>query len=147
MSRQLIRELLILISVVSMCFASEAFPQRRNNQPAQPEVIRKDFVQGNTNRSTPTPTPSRRALRLQVEVTIANSDEKVDGEKVELTPHETGITVSKRTNRDGIARFSQVPPGMVRIQMAVTQMDTFGQDYNLTDDNQTIKITLKKQQQ
>ena len=140
---QLTRKLLILTSVLSICFVIEVFPQRRNHRPAQ-------TVQGNTNRPTPTPTPSasRKTCTLQIEVTVADSSEKVDGQMVELTSRETGLRFSKkeRTNKEGIARFSQVPQGLVRIQMVVRQFDTFGQDYNLTDDNQTIRITLKKQQ-
>ena len=140
---QLTQKLLILISVLSIGFVVEVFPQGRNHKSVQ-------TVQGNPTRPTPTPAPapSRKTFKLQIEVTVADSSEKVDGEMVELTSRENGMRFSKkeRTNRDGVARFSQVPQGLVRIQMVVRQFDTFGQDYNLTDDNQTIRITLKKQQ-
>ena len=142
MLSQLTRKLLILTSVLSICFAIEVFPQSRNHKPAQ-------TVQPNTRPTpTPAPAPSRKTFKLQIEVTVADSSEKVDGEMVEITSRENGLRFSKRerTNREGMARFSQVPQGLVRIQMVVRQFDTFGQDYNLTDDNQTIRITLKKQQ-
>lgn len=143
MLSQLPRKLLILTSVISICLVIEAFPQGRNHKSLR-------TVQGNTNRPTPAPAPapSRKTFKLQIEVTVADSSEKVDGEMVELTSRENGLRFSKRerTNKDGIARFAQVPQGLVRIQMVVRQFDTFGQDYNLTDDNQTIRITLKKQQ-
>lgn len=145
MLSQLSRKLLILISVLSIGFVIDAFPQGR--KPARPKVTRKAFSQSNTNRSTTTPAPSRKTFKLQIEV-VDDSNEKVDGGLVELTSREDGLRFSKkeRTNKDGIARFSQVPQGALRIQMVVRQFDTFGQDYNLTDDNQTIRITLKKKQ-
>jgi hypothetical protein len=147
--RQLARKLSILISVLSICLVIEAFPQ--GGKRAQTKVTRKAFSQSNTNRSTPSPTatPSRKTFKVQIEVSVDGSSEKVDGEAVELTSRENGLRFSKkeRTNKEGIARFSQVPPGAIRIQMVVRQFDTFGQDYNLTDDNQTIRITLKKNQQ
>lgn len=145
MLSQLSRKLLILISLLSIGFVIDAFPQ--GGKRAQPKVTRKAF-QSNTNRSTTTPTPSRRTFRLQIEV-VDDSNEKVDGGLVELTSREDGLRFSKkeRTNKEGIARFSQIPQGLLRIQMVVRQFDTFGQDYNLADDNQTIHITLKRKQQ
>ena len=145
MLSQLSRKLLILIGVLSIGFVIDAFPQ--GGKPAQLKVTRKAFSQGNTNRSTTTPTPSRKTFKLQIEV-VDDSNEKVDGGLVELTSREDGLRFSKkeRTNKEGIARFSQVPQGALRIQMVVRQFDTFGQDYNLADDNQTIRITLKRKQ-
>ncbi len=124
----------------------DAFPQ--GGKPAQLKVTRKTFSQSNTNRSTTTPAPSRKTVKLQIEV-VDDSNEKVDGGLVELTSREDGLRFSKkeRTNKEGIVRFSQVPQGLLRIQMVVRQFETFGQDYNLADDNQTIRITLKRQQQ
>jgi hypothetical protein len=94
------------------------------------------------------PTPERRAtrrtFRLQLEV-VAGAD-KVEGAKVILESAEEGVRFSKetRTNRDGNASASSVPEGRLRIQVVARECETFGEIISLSQDNQTIRVTLTK---
>jgi hypothetical protein len=87
---------------------------------------------------------TRRTFRLQLEV-VAGSD-KVEGAKVFLESLEEGVSFSKntRTNRDGNASASSVPEGKLRIQVVANECETFGEIITLSQDNQTVKVTLTK---
>lgn len=98
---------------------------------------------------TPTPTPKptpRKTFGVQIEVTSSDQAAKVEGAKVILASEEGGVRFNKerRTTKDGIANFSQVPEGKLKIQVIAKEFDTFGEIFNLTQDNQTIRITVKK---
>jgi hypothetical protein len=49
-----------------------------------------------------------------------------------------------KTNPDGMARVPDAPVGRVLIQVVAEGWKTFGQWYELTEPNQTIKIHLEK---
>ena len=87
---------------------------------------------------------ARRTFRLQLEV-VAGAD-KVEGAKVILESAEEGVHFSKetRTNRDGNASASSVPEGRLRIQVVARECETFGEIITLSQDNQTIRVTLTK---
>lgn len=98
---------------------------------------------------TPTPTPKptpRKTFVVQIEVTSGDPAVKLEGAKVILASEEEGVRFNKerRTSRDGVANFSQIPQGKLRIQVIAKEFDTFGEIFNLTQDNQTIRITVKK---
>jgi hypothetical protein len=97
---------------------------------------------------TPTPAPkdSRKTFTLQVEVTSGNPPEKIDRAAVRVMSEKDGAKFTKeiKTNKQGIVSVSQVPEGKLVIQVVAKRYDTFGNEYTLTEDNQTIKITLKK---
>ena len=127
MLRQHSPKVTLIVGVLFLCLAFEAFSRTNDNKP---KLTTKD----------------RKTFKLQVEVTAGDSAEKVDGVKVDVESKEDGIKFSKgvTTNKAGVATISQVPQGKLRIQLVVRQFETFGQDYTVTDDNQTIKILLKK---
>jgi hypothetical protein len=87
---------------------------------------------------------TRRTFRLQLEV-VAGAD-KVEGAKVILESAEEGVRFTKetRTNRDGNASASSVPEGRLRIQVVARECETFGEIITLSQDNQTIRVTLTK---
>jgi hypothetical protein len=102
-----------------------------------------------TDRSpTPTPTPreTRRTFTLQIEVSAGDSADKIDGAAVHLESREEGarFTREMRTSRQGLVTFSRVPPGRLLIQVVARQYDTFGDDFVLTQDNQTVRVTLRR---
>lgn len=49
-----------------------------------------------------------------------------------------------KSNRAGIASLPAVPRGKVTIQVIAPGWKTFGQVYEITDDEQTVKIHLEK---
>lgn len=92
------------------------------------------------------PKPPRKAFDLQIEVAGANPAEKVEGARVVVVSEEEGVrfTKEKRTTKQGIASFAKVPQGKIKIQVIARECETFGDVFNLTQDDQTIRITVKK---
>ncbi len=51
-----------------------------------------------------------------------------------------------RTNQDGIARLPPIPQGKVRVQVIAKGYQTFGQTYELLEEERTIEIKLNPPQ-
>lgn len=94
---------------------------------------------------TPRPAP-RKTFDLKIEVMAGNPLETVEGAKVIVASEEEGVRFSKekRTTKEGIASLSKVPQGKIKIQVIARECDTFGDVFTLSQDDQTIKITVKK---
>jgi Carboxypeptidase regulatory-like domain len=52
-----------------------------------------------------------------------------------------------KTNGDGIASLDGIPYGKLRVQVIASGMQTFGDDYDINQDQQEIVIKLKKPQE
>jgi hypothetical protein len=52
-----------------------------------------------------------------------------------------------KTNGDGIASLDGIPYGKLRIQVIAQGMQTFGDDYDINQEQQEIVIKLKKPQE
>jgi hypothetical protein len=95
---------------------------------------------------TPTPREARKTFTLQIEVTAGDPPEKIERAAVRVRSEKNGAEFKReiKTNKQGVASVSQVPEGKLVIQVVARRFDTFDDQYTLTEDNQTIKITLKK---
>ena len=51
-----------------------------------------------------------------------------------------------RTNQEGIAKVPSIPQGKVRIQVIAKGYQTFGETFDVTQDEQTIEIKLNPPQ-
>jgi Carboxypeptidase regulatory-like domain len=51
-----------------------------------------------------------------------------------------------RTNQDGVARIPSIPQGKVRIQVIAKGYQTFGQIYDVAEEEKTIEIKLNPPQ-
>lgn len=51
-----------------------------------------------------------------------------------------------RTNQDGIARLPEIPQGKVRIQVIAKGYQTFGETYEILEEEKTIEIRLNPPQ-
>lgn len=51
-----------------------------------------------------------------------------------------------RTNQEGVARFPSIPKGKVLIQVIAQGYQTFGKEFEITEDKQKIEITLNPPQ-
>lgn len=106
------------------------------------------MVQGGFSQRTPATSsrPTRKTFDLQVEVTTGNPAEKVEGAKVLVASEEEGpkFNKDKKTSKQGVASFSKVPQGKIKVQVVARECDTFGDVYTVSQDDQTIKITVKK---
>lgn len=49
-----------------------------------------------------------------------------------------------KTNQEGVARAPDIPQGKVLIQIVATGWKTFGQYYDVDNDQQTIHIALER---
>ncbi len=129
MLKQASGKLMLIVIALLLCSAPEAFSQSGDKSPMP----------------TPTPKETRKTFTLQIEVWAGDSPEKVDRAPVYVESKEEGERFKKKTNTDrqGMASFYQVPQGRLLIQVVVPEYDTFGEVYDLQD-NQTLKITLKK---
>jgi len=56
-------------------------------------------------------------------------------------------TYELRTNQDGEAKVAQIPQGEIRIQVIAKGYQTFGQIFDVTEEEKNIDITLNPPQQ
>jgi len=56
-------------------------------------------------------------------------------------------TYELRTNQDGEAKVPEIPQGEIRIQVIAKGFQTFGQIFDVTEEEKTIDITLNPPQQ
>lgn len=52
-----------------------------------------------------------------------------------------------RTDQDGLAHFPPVPQGTLRVQVVAKSYQTFGDKFEITEDQKTIDVKLKDPQQ
>ena len=52
-----------------------------------------------------------------------------------------------RTNQDGEAKVPEIPQGEIRVQVNAKGFQTFGQIFDVTEEEKTIDITLNPPQQ
>jgi hypothetical protein len=88
---------------------------------------------------------------LRVELTGGEKSVAVDSASVYVKyPEERRlgkdrmVEMNLKTNRDGVASVPAVPRGKVLIQVIAPGWKTFGQWFDLTQEDQTIKINLQK---
>ena len=80
-------------------------------------------------------------LRVKVKLEIL---EPVAGALVYVVHGDDDDGLEHNTDETGSATFSKVAKGKVVIQVTAKDLATFGDDFNLTADEQTIDIVLKK---
>jgi len=84
---------------------------------------------------------------LRVEVTDANTSTPITGASVYVRSDQGRKTFEKepRTDTSGVVRISGVPRGKVLVQVTADGWFNGGDNYNLNQSEQTIKIKLKKE--
>lgn len=93
--------------------------------------------------------PSSTAL-LRIELTGGGDKKPVVDASVYLKYTEDKLLRDKKvefnlkTNQNGVARSPQVPKGRVLIQIVSPGWKTFGQYYDIAQDEQTIQINLER---
>jgi hypothetical protein len=51
-----------------------------------------------------------------------------------------------RTNQEGVAKIPPIPQGKILIQVIAKGFQTFGQTYDITEEEKTIPLTLNPPQ-
>ncbi|MBI1750889.1 MAG: carboxypeptidase regulatory-like domain-containing protein [Acidobacteria bacterium] len=91
------------------------------------------------------------ATKLRIEVTAGEGGDPVEGASVYVRYEEERkfgkdkkIEQNWKTNKEGVVKVPAVPRGKVLIQVIAPGWKTFGQWYDLDQEEQTIKIRLQK---
>jgi hypothetical protein len=71
----------------------------------------------------------------------------VEGHSVVKLGKAIRTTFELRSNQDGEVKVPSIPQGKIRIQVIAKGYQTFGQVFDVTDDEKTIPITLNPPQQ
>ena len=71
----------------------------------------------------------------------------VEGHSVIKLGRAIHTTYEVRTNHDGLIQIPPIPQGKIRIQVIAKPFQTFGQVYDVTEDEKRIEITLNPPQQ
>jgi len=89
--------------------------------------------------------------RLRIEVTAGDKNKPVDSASVYVRYVEERtlrkdkkIEMNVKTNKEGIARVPDVPKGKVLIQVIAEGWKTFGRWYEVSADEEVVKIKLEK---
>ena len=89
--------------------------------------------------------------RLRIEVTAGEKNKPVDSASVyvryveeRMLRKDKKIEMNVKTNKEGIVRVSEVPKGKVLIQVLAEGWKTFGRWYEVTADEEVVKIKLEK---
>jgi hypothetical protein len=71
----------------------------------------------------------------------------VQGHSVVKLGKAVRTTFELRTNQDGEARIPSIPQGKILVQIIAKGYQTFGQTYDVNEDEKTLEITLNPPQQ
>jgi hypothetical protein len=71
----------------------------------------------------------------------------VQGHSVVKLGKAVRTTYELRTNQDGEAQIPEIPQGKIRIQIIAKGFQTFGDTFDITEDQKTVNITLNPPQQ
>ena len=89
--------------------------------------------------------------KLRIEVTAGDEGNPVEGASVYVRftegrklAKDKKIEQNWKTNKEGVIKVPEVPRGKVMIQVIALGWKTFGQWYELDQDEQTVKIRLQK---
>jgi hypothetical protein len=129
MKRRTIATCLVLSSVMLVATAATAIASRQSKRDAPP------------------------ASRLRIEVTGGDKSEPVNMASVYVRftmkdpsgeQKDAKFELDLKTNPEGVATLPSVPRGKVIIQVVAEGWRPFGQQYDITDDEQIVKIHLEK---
>jgi hypothetical protein len=92
-------------------------------------------------------------LRIEVKTHTGRAIERasvvvnfVEGRSITRLGKKARRTWDTKTSLEGVARIPEVPKGKVRIQIIAKGYQTFGQIFELQEDEQTIEIKLNPPQ-
>jgi uncharacterized GH25 family protein len=71
----------------------------------------------------------------------------VEGHSIVKLGKAIKTTFELRTNQEGEANIPTIPQGKIRIQVIAKGYQTFGEVYDITDEEKTVNITLNPPQQ
>jgi hypothetical protein len=98
----------------------------------------------------------REHVDFTVEVKDADSGEPIFQARLTLQFNESGsaiklrrgkaITYSAKTNAKGRYKFTGIPKGTIRLLVTADRHQSYGEELELTEDNQVIEVKLRRPQ-
>jgi hypothetical protein len=88
----------------------------------------------------------KRLVKLTIEVTDRDDKAPVENALVYVKSKGEDFEKSLDTNPRGIAKFTDVPLGKVRIQVIGRGRKTWGDDFELKQETQRITVSLEKKE-
>ena len=70
----------------------------------------------------------------------------VEGRSVVKLGKKTRLTFEMRTDQDGLAKVPEIPQGKIRIQVIAKNYQTFGEVFDVDQEEKTIEIKLNPPQ-
>ena len=98
----------------------------------------------------PKPAKPSGSAQLRIELTGGDTKKPIADASVYLkftegkVLRDKPIELNLKTNQNGVARSPQIPKGRVLIQIVSPGWKTFGQYYDIAQDEQTIQINLER---
>jgi hypothetical protein len=71
----------------------------------------------------------------------------VEGHSIVKLGKAVRTTFELRTNQDGEAKIPAIPQGKILVQVIAKGFQTFGQTFDVTDEEKTLELTLNPPQQ
>ena len=70
----------------------------------------------------------------------------VEGRSISKLGRKVRTTWDTKSNQDGVVRIPQIPKGKIRIQVSAKGFQTFGQDFQVDEDERTLEIKMNPPQ-
>ncbi len=105
--------------------------------------------QAQSGKEDPKPKPAGNA-RVRIELTGGESKKPIADASVylkfteEKVLRDKKIELNLKTNQNGMARSPEIPKGRILIQIVAPGWKTFGQYYDIVEDEQVIPINLDR---
>jgi hypothetical protein len=77
----------------------------------------------------------------------ANVLVKFGGRSIVKLGHKVVTTWEMRSTQEGVAEIPEMPKGKILVQVTAKGFQTFGQTFDVTEDERTIEVTLNPPQQ
>jgi hypothetical protein len=117
---------------------SKPVEKEQKTAPAQKELSRSESKAGDT-------------ATLRIEVTAGDDGKPVDSASIYVRyvierklAKDKKVEQNWKTSREGVVKVPDVPKGKVLIQVIAPKWKTFGQWYDIKEDEEVIKIRLQK---
>jgi hypothetical protein len=90
------------------------------------------------------PKAAKSAGTSSIRIELTGGDAKKPIEDASVYVKFKKIELNLKTNQNGVARSPQIPKGRVLIQIVAPGWKTFGQYYEITEDEQVIQINIER---
>lgn len=120
-------------------------PENKSAQETKPEPKQEPAQEPKPEPKKENKAEPKKSVRLTVQVHVLGDGQDVAGATVRLKAADASYDQEKQTNARGIATFQSVPRGKVAVQVTATSWSSFGAQYAVATEGQSLDIALSKQ--